>query len=259
MTKLARISVYPIKSLDGFDVPASRVLPSGSLWGDRQFRLVDSDGKVMNAKRTHLIHPLRATYGYLNRTVTLLDSTTGEQITLSLEEDRSEIAGWFSRRLDCQLTLEEDTTAGFADDREAPGPSVISTGTLREIASWFPGLTEEEVRRRLRTNLEVDAEEPFWEDRLVANPGGRFAIGGVVLGAERVCQRCVVPSRDALTGEVYHRFQKEFAERRKASLPPWSPARLFNHHYRVAINTRLVDLGSTGNIDVGDSVVLLES
>src|SRR5690606_17837202 len=100
--------------------------------------------------------------------------------------------------------------------------------------SWFSGLSVEEVRRRLRTNLEVDADEPFWEDRLVANPGQRFAIGNVILNAVRVCQRCVVPSRDTMTGEIYQRFQKEFAERRQATLPPWSPARLFNHHYRVA-------------------------
>jgi uncharacterized protein len=257
VTQLARISVFPLKSLDGFDVPEIRVLPSGALAGDRQFRLVDTEGKVMNAKRTHLLHPLRATFGHVDPTVTLLDSTTGEQITLSLEEDRPEIAAWFSRRLGCELTLEEDTTVGFADDHEAPGPSVISIGTLREIASWFHGLTEEEARRRLRTNLEIDAEEPFWEDRLITTPGHKFAIGDVTFSAERICQRCIVPARDALTGELYHRFQKEFTERRRATLPPWSPARLFNHHYRVAINTRLVDRGNSGYLALGDKVVPL--
>jgi uncharacterized protein YcbX len=110
------------------------------------------------------------------------------------------------------------------------------------------------LRLRLRANLEVDAKEPFWEDQLVSNPGQKFRIGETTWHAERVCQRCVVPTRDSLTGEITHRFQRVFAERRRATLPPWSPARLFNHHYRVAINTRLVDMGGAHSLAVRDVV-----
>ncbi len=254
MPRLHRITVYPIKSLDGISLTVCPVRPSGALFGDRRFRLVDSDGKVMNSKRTARIHPVRTTYALGNGHVTLHDTLTGDRATLSLFEDREAIARWFSDRLGAELTLEENTTTGFPDDLEAPGPTLISTGTLGEIATWFPGLTIEELRLRLRANLEIDAEEPFWEDRLVASPSQKFAIGATIWSAERICQRCVVPTRDALTGEITHRFQKEFAEHRRASLPSWSPARLFDHHYRVAINTRLVDLGSTDSIATGDPV-----
>lgn len=257
--ELHRITVFPIKSLDGIPVTVCPVRLSGALFGDRRFRLVDAQGKVMNGKRSARLHPIRASYSFGNGHVTLADTLTGDHVTFSLFDERQAVADWFSHRLGVGLTLEENTTTGFPDDLDAPGPSLISTGTLREIASWFPGLTIDELRLRLRANLEVEAEEPFWEDRLVANPSQKFTIGTTVWSAARICQRCVVPTRDSLTGEVYHRFQKVFAERRRATLPAWSPARLFNHHYRVAINTRLVDLGSTDSIALGDSVEPLAS
>ncbi|NDC55027.1 MAG: molybdenum cofactor biosysynthesis protein, partial [Planctomycetia bacterium] len=52
MPTLDRITLYPVKSLDGIDVETARVLPSGALEHDRRWRLVDLDGRVVNAKRT---------------------------------------------------------------------------------------------------------------------------------------------------------------------------------------------------------------
>lgn len=254
MPQLSEITVYPVKSLDGLSLPVCALLESGALGGDRRFRLVDSKGKVLNSKRTPKLHPIRAEYGLGNAHITLRDMLAGEEVTLSLMLDREAIAAWFSERLEMELTLQENTVTGFPDDLEAPGPSIVSTGTLREIASWFPGLTIEELRLRLRANLEIDADEPFWEDRLVSSSDQHFRIGSTTWHAERVCQRCVVPTRDSLTGEITHRFQRVFAERRRATLPPWSPARLFNHYYRVAINTRLVDAGGTDSLAVRDVV-----
>ncbi|MFM7034641.1 MAG: MOSC N-terminal beta barrel domain-containing protein [Planctomycetia bacterium] len=41
MPTLDRITIYPVKSLDGVDVEECRVLPSGALENDRRWRLVD--------------------------------------------------------------------------------------------------------------------------------------------------------------------------------------------------------------------------
>lgn len=254
MPQLSQITVYPVKSLDGISLPVCALLGSGALAGDRRFRMVDAEGKVINSKRTARLHPIRAEFGLGNAHITLRDMLAGEEVTLSLILDREAIAAWFSERLETEVTIQENTVNGFPDDLEAPGPSLVSTGTLREIASWFPGLTIEELRLRLRANLEVDADEPFWEDRLVSSTGQKFRIGTTTWQAERVCQRCVVPTRDALTGEITHKFQRVFAQRRRATLPPWSPARLFNHYYRVAINTRLVDMRGVDSLAVGDVV-----
>ena len=62
MPTLDRITLYPVKSLDGIEVAEARVLLSGGLENDRRWRLVDLDGRVVNAKRTAAFHPIRAEY-----------------------------------------------------------------------------------------------------------------------------------------------------------------------------------------------------
>jgi hypothetical protein len=71
MPTLDRITLYPVKSLDGVDVAAARVLPSGALENDRRWRLVDMEGRVVNAKRTPLFHAIRAEFALDERLVTL--------------------------------------------------------------------------------------------------------------------------------------------------------------------------------------------
>ena len=55
--------------------------------------------------------------------------------------------------------LEERLEGGFPDDLDAPGPTIISTETLNEVARWF-GWGDEEVRRRFRMNLELTDDTP---------------------------------------------------------------------------------------------------
>ena len=59
MPTLDLITLYPVKSLDGVEVEEARVLPSGGLENDRRWRLVDMEGRVVNAKRTPLCHAIR--------------------------------------------------------------------------------------------------------------------------------------------------------------------------------------------------------
>ncbi len=49
-----------------------------------------------------------------------------------------------------------------------PEPTVISTATLEAITTWFPGLNLDQIRIRLRTNLEIGGVPAFWEDQLFA-------------------------------------------------------------------------------------------
>src|SRR5581483_2540325 len=100
--------------------------------------------------------------------------------------------------------LVENLVNGFPDDLNAPGPTVISTATLRTVASWFPGLTVDDMRLRFRANLEIDGVEPFWEDRLYGEQGESVTIriGRVTIEGVNPCQRCVVPTRDPSTGHI---------------------------------------------------------
>ncbi len=56
MAHLARINIYPVKSLDPQTVEQTIVLPGGALAHDRRFAIRDRQGEFVNAKRTPAAH-----------------------------------------------------------------------------------------------------------------------------------------------------------------------------------------------------------
>jgi uncharacterized protein len=171
---------------------------------------------------------------------------------------------------------------GFPDDTASPGPTIISTATLTEIASWYPHLSTAEIRRRLRTNIEIAGVPAFWEDQLFTNNpqdfsiafgatcghvwsevasdpcvAGRGAIGAVAFQGINPCQRCVVPTRNAISGLIDPGFQKTFSEQRAVTLPAEIDRSRFNHFYRVAVNTRIPASSGERLIYIGDSIQFL--
>jgi len=238
------LQLHPIKGLDPVYVDEARVLPSGALEFDRRWALVDGRGRFVNAKNRVEVHSIRAAYD-LDRLEVALD---GE--VFSLVREASPIAKWFSNRLGESVEWRENTELGFPDDTDSPGPTFISAASVTRVAEWF-GLSVEEARRRFRTNVEFDGVEAFWEDRLY---GSRFRVGAIEVDAINPCQRCVVPSRSALTGTQDTGFQKRFAELREAQLPAFTERGPFTHYYRLAVNTRIQPSEAGKVIRVGDEV-----
>ena len=261
MAYLARINIHPVKSLDGAAHQQAVVLPGGALEHDRRFALFDTAGEVVNGKRTDAAHRLRSVYDPHERTLSLRPKGTAVADVFHLDRERSQLQRWLADyfALPEGVRLLENAQAGFPDDTESPGPTVISTATLEAVAGWFAGLTADEVRQRFRPNLEIGGVEQFWEDRLYAAVGEavEFRIGAVRLAGTNPCQRCVVPTRWATTGQVGPdaAFAKTFAERRRQTLPSWADTSRFDHYFRLAVNTRLAVPGQGGRIAVGDEVV----
>lgn len=258
MAHLARITIYPVKSLDGRDVAAATVLPGGALEHDRRFALVDARGRFLNGKRTAQVHRIRTEFEPGTRTLSLGLQGRDDRRTFHVDADRDALHAWLSACLGSPATLVEDAANGFPDDTEAPGPTIAGTATWEEVAGWFPALTAAEVRRRFRANLEVGGVAPFWEDQLFTAPAGvvRFRVGAVLFEGVNPCQRCVVPTRSPTSGEPIPGFAAAFAARRRESLPSWAAASRFDHFYRLAVNTR--PSGPTGGtIRVGDAVEVL--
>ena len=255
--RLARITIFPVKSLDGLDVQEIRVRGGAGLAHDREYRLVDEEGQTVNAKRYgEKLIALRSTFDLAFGELSL--EHLGERLTARLPRDASDVEHWLSKRLDCSTSLERDPENGFPDDTTATGPTVISRATLSEVGSWF-GLDEAEARRRFRANLEIDGVPPFWEDRLFEADGQtrRFQIGNVVLEGVNPCARCAVPSRDSRTGEILDKaFAKTFADKRKQALPSWAEASRFDHYYRLAVNTLLPKSENGKTLQRGDEVRL---
>ncbi len=256
MCVLTRIRIYPFKSLDGQAVDAAVLLPSGGLQNDRRYALADRSGDHVNGKRFPALQRLRTRFD--PRAELLSVRVTNESLQFDVNRQRTELADWFSQYLGERVTVLENPDGGFPDDTESPGPTIISTATLAEVGGWFGGLSVDEVRDRFRANLEIDAAEPFWEDRLVAENLGvvRLRIGEAELLGTNPCQRCPVPTRDPYSGEAWHGFAKTFAAHRQETLPEWAPASRFDHFYRLAVNTRPVQSREC-TLRVGDELRIL--
>ena len=277
MPTLDRITIYPVKSLDGVDVPEALVLPSGALEHDRRWQLTDIDGRVLNAKRLPLLHAIRAEFDLAARLITLsIDPSAlvaraipGIERLASLAADTFPLVpgadgpcGWLSEAFDTTVLLLERADGGFPDDREAPGPTLVSTASLEEVARWF-GFDLAEARRRFRANLEIGGCDPFWEDTL-ASPARpdvpslfdlppdlpvdpyadlpaleprEFTIGEARFRATNVCRRCVVPSRDSRTGVVTVHFRDAFEARRARAIRRDVDAGSWRTLYRLGTNT----------------------
>ncbi|HEY9676116.1 MAG TPA: MOSC N-terminal beta barrel domain-containing protein [Waterburya sp.] len=259
MPYLARILIYPIKSLDGIAVTQAKVLKSGSLQYDRQFAIFDEQGRFVNGKRNPQVHLLRTSYNLDAHTVSLQVQDTEQTQVFHLEQERTELEAWLSNYFGKTVHLRENSLQGFPDDTNASGPTVISTATIEAVASWLPDISNHEMRRRLRANIEIADVPPFWEDQLFGEADDivQFKIGSIQFEGVNPCQRCVVPTRNSLTSETYPDFQKIFVAKRQETLPSWVSASRFNHFYRLSVNTRIPESEADNILQVGDEAKIL--
>ena len=197
MPRLDRITVYPVKSFDGVEVAEAVLLPGGGLEHDRRWQLIDMEGRVVNAKRTALLHAIRAEFAIEG--LAAAEPPAGGELpslaanVIALAVDPAAVAarvvpgierlaklepdvfplvpggagpcGWLSEALGERVMLVERSDGGLPDDREASGPTLAATATLAEVARWFR-FDLAESRRRFRVNLEIGDGEAFWEDTL---------------------------------------------------------------------------------------------
>jgi len=239
-------------------LPEARVLRSGALEGDRGLAFFDADGKFVNGKRFAKIHLLRSKYDPFTHELSLGRAETGITAAFHVDDQREKIETWLTEYFGQPVFLRRNTEVGFPDDLDCPGPTVISTATLGEVASWF-GLETQQMRLRIRANIEIGDVPAFWEDQLygVKDSLLRFRIGDCLFDGNNPCQRCVVPPRDPFTGINNPEFAKIFARKRQETLPSWAEKSRFNHFYRLSVNTKVPD-GEAGKvIRVGDELEIL--
>lgn len=250
MPYLAKIYIYPIKSLDPVEVTTTAVLASGALAGDRLYAMVDDGGQFINAKRTAKIHHLRSQFDLATHTVQISHNQATH--SFNLISDPQALADYMTSFLGIPVRLVKNLEMGFPDDPIACGPTLVSTATLLAVQSWYPEL--EQIHRRFRTNLEIAEMPAFGEDQLCGAKGEprKFQLGNIDFWGINPCARCVVPTRDPDTGAVYPNFQKIFSQNRQASLPSWAERSQFNHFYRLTLNTKIAQISQNPTLQVGD-------
>jgi uncharacterized protein len=258
---LNQIVVYPIKSLDGMVLNQSQISAGGALAFDRRWAIIDENGKIVNAKRTAKIQQVRSQFNFgdsAQRLEIRLQSGNNSNIdTFCLNNQLGELGRWLSDFFGFTVSLVENAIVGFPDDLNAYGPTIISTATLETVCEWFPGLDLAEARRRFRTNLEISGVPAFWEDRLFGAPEQvvDFQLGDVQFHGINPCQRCIVPTRDSLTGEISSKFQQIFNHQRQQTFPGEVNRSRFNHFYRLAVNTQIPLVESGKFLNTGDRLL----
>jgi hypothetical protein len=252
--QLVSIQVFPIKALDGVDVEEASFRASGGLARDREWAIADARGRFVNGKSSVLVHAIRARFDLPGLTVRLSREGADPTGPLSLERDAPAIEGWLSEHLGQAVRLQRDSDRGFPDDRDRPGPTLACRASLEAVERWF-GWGAGQARARFRVNLVIDGAPAFWEDRLAAAGATPFHVGAAELHGLNLCRRCVVPSRNPLTGVAIRKFHLAFRERREAELPPWAARERFEgEFYRFALNTAVPESARGARIRVGDPV-----
>ncbi len=253
---VAALHVFPFKSLPGVSV-RSAAITGGGLLHDREFAMFDEFGYV-NGKRDAGVYELHVEYAGDFSSAVFTSARTHERFGFAFGEDTGALETSLSRHFGRRIAVRRSANGGFPDDLAAPGPTVIASATLGTVATWFSGLDAQNVRMRLRTNIEIGGVPPFWEDRLYGAAGTAvaFGVGSLALEGTNPCQRCSVPARDPRTAQPLPGFAKRVAERRAASLPAWADATRFDHYYRLAVNTRPAFQQTGTVIRVGDVLTL---
>jgi len=132
---LSRIIICPVKSLAGISLSTARILASGAIQHDRAFALIDEQGKFVNGKRAPKVHHLRSHFDLAERVITLRVQGTEDEHSFRLDAEREALNAWLSTYFGRAVTVVEDAAAGFPDDTESSGPTVISTATLQAALS----------------------------------------------------------------------------------------------------------------------------
>ncbi|ACK64474.1 MOSC domain containing protein [Rippkaea orientalis PCC 8801] len=255
---VSRLLIYPIKSLNEVSTDRVTILKSGAIKGDRQWAIFDQSGKFVNGKRNDKIHKIRTKFNLETNKISLNVQESEDIKVFDIDQDLEGLSNWLSDYFGFPVNIKQDLDKGFPDDTLSPGPTIISTATLEAIASWYPNLEVEELRRRFRANIEISGVPAFWEDQLftTAEKTLNFQIGKVQFLGINPCQRCVVVTRHSQTGEADANFQKIFVTKRQETLPHWVERSRFNHFYRLAINTQVPNTEAGKTISIGDELRL---
>jgi uncharacterized protein YcbX len=194
---------YPVKSLQGLEVPALEVDPHG-VDGDRTHGLVDvATGRLLSAKRTAVLLEASADDEGI-------DLPDGERVSFDDPAASRRLSAWLGRdvrlvtaaeagEVAYEMTFDPPNEDAEVFDIPVPAGTLldltpvhaVTTATLAACASARPELDWDV--RRFRPNLVLDVDiAPFEEQDWV---GREVAVGGVVLRATMPMLRCAMPLR----------------------------------------------------------------
>ena len=256
---LSRITIYPVKSLDGISLQKAMITEGGCLLHDREYAISDEAGNFIIGKTNPLVHTLRSTVNFEAETISFRRQTETTWNPFHLVRQKQEIQSYLAQYFGIPIRFNKNSTGRFMDVPDISGVTVLSTSSLQSVSEWYNNMDLEETRKRFRATIEIAGVPAFWEDHLFATEGRgiEFRIGNVTLFGMSPRARCVVPTRNPETGEVIHAFPKLFARQRAATQPGWSTLNEYGHHYFLSVNCYIPATEIGKFIETGDKITIV--
>lgn len=156
---IASIRRYPIKSMGGENLRETTVDRRG-ISGDRWYAVRENNGRLISGKNTRRFRRCDAVFSYAARTTDRgVVVTDGVQQWLAGEPP---LDAELSRAAGAEVHVAPETTVSHQDRGMI---SIVSTATL----GWCAAKWGDADPRRLRTNIVIDATEPFTEEAWVGH------------------------------------------------------------------------------------------
>ncbi len=218
--------------------------------------MIDEHGKFINGKSNILVHTLRTSVDLESEIISFRKMNETSEVIFNLQDEKTDIENYLSDHFGMKTKFIHEKTGRLLDIPDESGVTIVSTSSLNEVSSWYDNMDQEETRKRFRATIEIAGVPAFWEDHLFAGEGKyiEFKTGDVKMFGMSPRARCVVPSRNPDTGEVFHAFQKSFANHRAASLPQWSALNEYDHYYYLSVDCLIpaTEIGKV--IQTGDKI-----
>lgn len=255
--RVHRITIYPIKALDGMSLEKAVIAEGGCLTHDREFAIKNAAGKSIKGKNSVQVHQLRSKVDFEAETMAFRLPNEDLWHVFHFEKELAQINRFLSDYFLLPVTLERNQRGRFLDIPDLSGITVLSTGSLEAVSSWFNQMDLEETRRRFRATIELSGVPAFWEDRLFFSEEEpvQFHIGEVRLLGMSPRARCVVPTRHPESAEVTPAFAKIFAKHRYQELPSGSRLGNYDHYYHLAVDCHIPASETGKEIKIGDLLV----
>lgn len=257
---LSKIRIFPIKSLDFVELDQVKI-DVHTLYQDREFALITSDGRYVNGKRTGRVNQLQAQFDLENYKVDLGERGKEEIESFELREGNNHLNEYLCDFFQMDVQLIQKANGELQDMPKVGSVTLVSQASLMEIHKSFPELSLEDFRQRFRVNLEFEGGEAFEEEVLFASKkeenAVQFSIGNVEMFGISPRVRCGVPPRDPNTGEADKSFVKKMMDKRLESLPSHSLLTEYPNLYYLSINTFLDKNQKGKTLSLGDSIRLL--
>ena len=252
------ITIYPVKSLDGISLQQAQIGNGGCLVHDREYAIVDSNGKFVKGKNNDLVYLLRSEIDFENETIGFRHESEVDWNRFHLQNDIPAINEFLSAYFKMPVTLARNTEGEFLDIPVQSGVTVLSNASLKTVSTWFNDMDMEETRKRFRATIEITGAPAFWEDKLFLEERTaiEFKIGQVTLYGISPRARCVVPTRHPQTGEITHGFPKIFAQQRTNTLPKWSTLADYGHAYYLTVDCYIPPTEFGKWITTGDELTI---